>query len=725
MSCEDIPSLLDLHNTKKHVDDFGRLMGTGTGTSTNEVTGQVRPTYNKVIGGMNNEFNTMIGGMNDEFYTMIGGMNNEFDSQILNMGFTRIGTFAAGATLTNPRQTLLWDIADGGDGQEYGWSGVFPPSGKVVPPGSTPLTTGGIAVGAWMSRFDPALRVQTRESLRRSYAEAGYNLVDGSFEAGGTLVNVNDVLLQERTGKAYSGAGLFPQTVVAGTDPTAGGFTDRALIRPGAGVIRNCRFALRDIVCASDFDVLGDGTDEKANIQKAVDYASSLGGRIELLFEPGKTYVTKGFIPKSGVVINLQGSVLKLADATNTPILFDGGVGNGANFGVINGTLDCNQSSNNGINVLGGVWLTGWTGLRFEGLRIKNCARIGLNLINCSHLKIDDYKFFDSGTGTTHFAYGLNIEGAGSKHITVKNVEVTNVRGFGVHFFGCTDFEASNFKFDNLTWGSNQAIAITFTHTQRGSCNNVDCNLVGGDNIELNGNTDLTLDNYDIKQAGNRALLTGGASYGYNKRVKIRNFHDSGTAGAYSAALTYLTDCEFDNINFEKGVSTLLNLTEQRRNVMRNSTIGSTVSASPALVAYSYFRLENFNFTDYTFRQLNSQVAVVSGVVSPMANGAVINLHFPSIFSTALMTGQGAISGTLKTMTRYTRSFNQGSFQTCHFVVNDFGTAANLSSITQVNNSVTRALVITGDSPNKQIVLTNSSGVDLYVAWTLDAVFQV
>ena len=37
MSCEDILSLLDLQNTKKHVDDFGRLMGTGEGDSTNEV----------------------------------------------------------------------------------------------------------------------------------------------------------------------------------------------------------------------------------------------------------------------------------------------------------------------------------------------------------------------------------------------------------------------------------------------------------------------------------------------------------------------------------------------------------------------------------------------------------------------------------------------------------------------------------------------------------------
>lgn len=70
----------------------------------------------------------------------------------------------------------------------------------------------------FVSKFD-------RESLRRSYAEAGYTLVAGSFEAGGTLVNANDVLLQERTGKAFSGpAGA----VAAGTNPASGGFIDRS-----------------------------------------------------------------------------------------------------------------------------------------------------------------------------------------------------------------------------------------------------------------------------------------------------------------------------------------------------------------------------------------------------------------------------------------------------------------------------------------------------------------
>lgn len=70
---------------------------------------------------------------------------------------------------------------------------------------------------------------QAREALRRSYAEAGYNLVDGSFEVGGTLVNAHDVLLQERTGKVFTGpAGI----VTAGTNPASGGFVDQSQSLP-------------------------------------------------------------------------------------------------------------------------------------------------------------------------------------------------------------------------------------------------------------------------------------------------------------------------------------------------------------------------------------------------------------------------------------------------------------------------------------------------------------
>ena len=203
--CGDVLSLEDLQTAKKHQIFEAEVItgkaggvagGADIGYATNPVTGQTQQTLPGVI----------------------ADVNADFDAQILNMGFTRVGTFAAGATLTNPRQTLLWDVANGGDGQEYGWSGAFP---KVVPAASTPASTGGISVGAWMSRFDPELRIQVRESLRRSYAEAGRNLVDGSFEAGGTVTTATDVLLFAADGKAYSYTGTLPHTVSAGSTPSS------------------------------------------------------------------------------------------------------------------------------------------------------------------------------------------------------------------------------------------------------------------------------------------------------------------------------------------------------------------------------------------------------------------------------------------------------------------------------------------------------------------------
>ena len=39
------------------------------------------------------------------------------------------------------------------------------------------------------------LDILTRKTIQRFASESGFNLVDGSFEVGGTLVNANDVLL--------------------------------------------------------------------------------------------------------------------------------------------------------------------------------------------------------------------------------------------------------------------------------------------------------------------------------------------------------------------------------------------------------------------------------------------------------------------------------------------------------------------------------------------------
>lgn len=126
MSCEDIPSLLDLQNIKKHSDDFGRLVGgTESGYSTNGVTGETRPTWDTVIEGI---------------------------------GIPIVGDFTTGCNVTQSNQGV--QVVGG---SVYRWAGDLP---KIVPENSSPETTGGVSpIGYWVDVGDASLR-----SLIKSYS---------------------------------------------------------------------------------------------------------------------------------------------------------------------------------------------------------------------------------------------------------------------------------------------------------------------------------------------------------------------------------------------------------------------------------------------------------------------------------------------------------------------------------------------------------------------------
>lgn len=83
------------------------------------------------------------------FQDRLGVARSTYEGVLQGLSFFNVGTFAAGFTLTNSRQTLTYD------GHEYGWSGVFPVGGKVVAAGSTPTPLGS---GGWIDRTDVELR---------------------------------------------------------------------------------------------------------------------------------------------------------------------------------------------------------------------------------------------------------------------------------------------------------------------------------------------------------------------------------------------------------------------------------------------------------------------------------------------------------------------------------------------------------------------------------------
>ena len=104
-------------------------------------------------------FDTALGSTASTWVDRFGVTRDSFEGRLAKGSFYRAGTFSAGYTLTNMRQTLEYS------GHEYSWAGTFP---KVVAAGATPATSGGIGAGAWVDRTESTLRGELITGAMRS-----------------------------------------------------------------------------------------------------------------------------------------------------------------------------------------------------------------------------------------------------------------------------------------------------------------------------------------------------------------------------------------------------------------------------------------------------------------------------------------------------------------------------------------------------------------------------
>lgn len=95
----------------------------------------------------NHEYVDRFGGK----HRTISGINYDTNQAILNYGYITKDSFEDGSTLSLANECLRFEAT----GEYYRWDGDFP---KVVPPGSTPDSTGGIGAKKWISVGFAALK---------------------------------------------------------------------------------------------------------------------------------------------------------------------------------------------------------------------------------------------------------------------------------------------------------------------------------------------------------------------------------------------------------------------------------------------------------------------------------------------------------------------------------------------------------------------------------------
>lgn len=267
------------------------------------------------------------------------------------------GSFEYGATISSEADAL----PHFGTGKLWRWGGVLP---KVVDVGSEPLSSGGVGPSQWIevstaggtnagitiseipptgvalghrwyctsdgrtyiryldsdsvqwveespqgSVFD-GLEPRINESLRRSYDEAGYNVV-GTFLEGFTIVNANDVGIDETTGKGFTGpAG----TVAAGTDPASGGFFDVSFVLSPSTPKVN--------VAAYGFSESASSYENSIALQKAATAANATGGCIVEFPEGTFNVGYQDFAGAAGLGYSYRGGqYFRLKDLTRPVLL--------------------------------------------------------------------------------------------------------------------------------------------------------------------------------------------------------------------------------------------------------------------------------------------------------------------------------------------------------------------------------------------------------------------
>ncbi|MBF4541200.1 tail spike protein, partial [Salmonella enterica] len=116
----------------------------------------------------------------------IAGFQYTAEEAIRAYGYITMDSFEDGATLTLPNQVLRYEAT----GEYYRWDGAFP---KAVAAGSTPASTGGVGLGAWISVGDAAFRQEANKKFKYSVKLSDYSTLQEAATAAvdGLLIDIN------------------------------------------------------------------------------------------------------------------------------------------------------------------------------------------------------------------------------------------------------------------------------------------------------------------------------------------------------------------------------------------------------------------------------------------------------------------------------------------------------------------------------------------------------
>ncbi|EPJ7157360.1 hypothetical protein PYR62_002083 [Enterobacter hormaechei] len=287
-------------------------------------------------------------------------------------------SFTTGATV-NLNEILLNEST----GEYYQWTGSFPEGGKIVPPSSSPASTGGEGPGAWLSVGNAALKAMLA-------ASTGFSLIGQCpsvtvLRTIEPLTNGQRILLREyNAGTGYGGGQL--RAVIDGSSYTDNGVTVFKTTGGAAWIRVNA-----DVITSFMAGTVPDNgvTDNTAAINRFLQAGKNL------MMGDGSFGHSGQIVLRTGISLNLSGATLKpsstlltaawrgdsLTDVKITGGIFEGtGLDNTTGNGQLLLLVSCQRCI---------VDRTTLTKSPNDGLRFISCTRcIASNVISYNNLSV-------------------------------------------------------------------------------------------------------------------------------------------------------------------------------------------------------------------------------------------------------------------------------------------------------------------------------------------------
>lgn len=316
------------------------------------------------------------------------------------------GSFEEGATV-NSKTDAVWYIAAG---QCYSWDGAFP---KAVPTGSTPASTGGVGLGAWVGVGSAALRDDL--SQQDGYKNLGEVQ---SFAALRTLV-------PSAAGIRVKLRGWYSDSVAGGGEfiAVAGPATDDGGIVASVNSSWHWERVLGDTIWPEMFGAKGDNsTDDAAALNACFAYSGANGLQVKAVRRA--TYLCKSAITvmQYANVNGLMQMTIKRDSSVNTALDFITLLSDSVMDGVIiAGNRNQSQAPAEVVlvrvgnrvkisncNIYGsvgyGIVANKTVGVRIHGCEISDTAGYAIAMYgngagNSEDFKISKCNIFDVGAG--------------------------------------------------------------------------------------------------------------------------------------------------------------------------------------------------------------------------------------------------------------------------------------------------------------------------------------